>query len=197
MRHKPIVLHGTYGSLTVVELRAGKRKDSYLHKCMCECGKECLVSDSSIKRGTKSCGCLTIQAITKHGMDGTKIYSIWRNMVHRCTCPTAKAYPRYGGRGIRVCNRWRDFKNFMTDIGPRPDGGTLDRLNNDGNYEPDNCRWRSMAVQNRNKCNNRVFVLGGKHVTLAELLERYGVPRSTVFNRLARGLSISQALGLF
>ena len=87
----------------------------------------------------------------KHGLWGTQTYSSWKSMVQRVTNPNAGGYEGYGGRGIRICASWRSFENFLADMGVRPDGTTLDRIDNDGNYEPGNCRWTSASQQQRNK----------------------------------------------
>jgi hypothetical protein len=104
---------------------------------------------------TQSCGCLrnevTVQRSTKHGHTGTSIYWTWGDMVGRCTNPKHKRYADYGGRGITVCDRWRDFANFLADMGERPPGMELDRIDNDRGYEPGNCRWADRSTQAKNR----------------------------------------------
>jgi hypothetical protein len=90
-------------------------------------------------------------ALKTHGKSRSPLYSTWVYMVQRCTNPKASHYRDYGGRGITICDRWRTFTNFLADMGPRPDGLTLDRIDNDGNYEPGNCRWATRSEQQRNK----------------------------------------------
>lgn len=123
--------------------------------CRCACGTERVVKGNPMRRGvSKSCGCLSVdvarQTHTKHGMHGTKEYKAWDGMIDRCTNPNNESYFNYGGRGIRVCDRWRDFVNFYADMGPS-NGLTLDRRNNDGHYEPGNCRWADWSTQMGNK----------------------------------------------
>ncbi len=121
--------------------------------CKCECGYEVRAYSTDLRSGKRmrchSCG------NTTHGLSGTQMYQLWGNMIYRCTKETCAEWEWYGGRGIKVCDRWlgkNGFVNFMTDMGPRPKGKTLDRWpNKDGNYEPDNCRWASAIEQGRNR----------------------------------------------
>lgn len=99
----------------------------------------------------RSCGCEQREAATRHGLEGTKVYNVWGSMLQRCRNPRHRAFHNYGGRGIRVCDRWLDFRNFFADMGHAPAGLTLDRINNDGHYSPENCRWATWSTQNRNK----------------------------------------------
>lgn len=120
----------------------------------CDCGAETQIRLGQFGR-TKSCGCLkretTIARSTKHGMALTPIYWIWADMVGRCTRPTHARYSDYGGRGITVCERWLDFANFYADMGDRPKDRSLDRINNDGPYASENCRWATASEQRRNR----------------------------------------------
>jgi hypothetical protein len=123
----------------------------------------------------------------QHGLTQTPEYDIWSAMIQRCTNPRHKKYHLYGQRGISVCNRWRDFLNFYTDMGPRPSPNlSLDRINNDGNYEPGNCRWTTSKVQ----ANNSRKVTSG----VARLAREHGMKVTTVHNRLFRGWSLQEAL---
>lgn len=119
--------------------------------CRCTCGSEVLVLAASLRRGTKSCGCLVRDLPTTHGMYGTPTYLSWAAMIARCTRPRHKKWSHYGGRGITICDRWRDFPNFLADMGERPAGHTLDRIDVDGNYEPGNCRWATPTQQRSNR----------------------------------------------
>lgn len=139
-----------FGRYTVVEVvrQPGQRT---MVRCRCACGTERLVIPKHLKSGnSKSCGCGKTGHKT-HGYTGTSLYRSWADLVDRCTRPTHKRYADYGGRGITVCERWRKFENFLADVGDRPPGMTIDRIDNDGNYEPGNFRWADMSTQNRNR----------------------------------------------
>ena len=116
----------------------------------CDCGEVRIMQKSAFLRG-KSNGCTKCLS-TKHGMNGTLVYSSWRSMKHRCGNPNNIAYKNYGGRGIVVCERWRNsFEAFFEDMGERPEGLQIDRIDNNGNYEPGNCRWVTCTENNNNK----------------------------------------------
>ena len=129
-------------------------------------------------------------------MTGTKIYGIWGAMLRRCRNPRCKAYPDYGGRGIAVCDRWLRFENFFEDMGERPDGSSLDRIDNDEGYSPENCRWRSLTEQGNNKRNNVLIEHGGEFLTPAEWSRRTGIKDATIRQRIRLGWTVSRALGL-
>ena len=118
----------------------------------CECGKEFKAQIANIKsKHTVSCGCMTHENSKKHGQRGHEIYHVWKNIKSRCLNPKNKAYINYGARGISICNRWLDINNFIEDMYPTYIKGlSIDRINNDGNYEPSNCRWTNRTVQQRN-----------------------------------------------
>jgi hypothetical protein len=151
----PLDLSGQkYGRLRVIKLTSLPRQRSKW-LCECDCGNTVEVFSTSLRTGhTKSCGCYNrelIDARKTHGMKGSREYSSWRAMRYRCRNPRCPAFPNYGGRGITVCRRWESsFLNFYADMGERPDRKTLDRIDNDGNYEPGNCRWATAKEQGRN-----------------------------------------------
>ncbi len=128
-----------------------KRKSRYgLYKC--ECGIEFKTIINNIKIGhTKSCGCYKQEIRTTHGMRGHRLYRTWDNMIQRTSNQKVKHYKNYGGRGIKVCESWLDIHNFIKDMFPSyVEGLTIDRIDVNGNYEPNNCRWTTSAIQNRN-----------------------------------------------
>lgn len=140
-----------------VEPIIGKNKNIIRYfECKCDCGKTKKVRLSMMRSGqSKSCGCLITETQkrirTTHGRYGTLEYKSWQSMKERCSNPKNNKWDLYGGRGINVCERWVNFSNFFEDMGPRPKGTTIDRINPDGNYEPSNCRWATIEEQNRNR----------------------------------------------
>jgi hypothetical protein len=124
--------------------------------CRCDCGTERPVIGNSLRQGTSTnCGCLKrenfIKRVTMHGMSKTAIYAVWKAMRQRCSNPNHPEYVNYGARGVCVCQRWESFELFYSDVGDPPAGLTLDRRNNDGNYEPGNWRWATRSEQNTNR----------------------------------------------
>lgn len=136
-----------------------RRGNVWKYACKCDCGAEKEIAGSSLSSGlTRSCGCLAAEMRGAgsprfvHGKRGTPEYITWGNMIKRCFHPGNKDYHSYGGRGITVCDRWRNsFLDFLVDVGKRPHGKTLDRINNDGNYEPGNVRWATPKEQVQNQ----------------------------------------------
>jgi len=122
------------------------------------------------------------------------LYSTWQNMLRRCDNKKNKQYKDYGGRGITVCERWKTFSNFVADMGSRPIGYSIDRKNNDGNYEPSNCRWVSKKAQQRNQRANIKVVIDGDEYLACELADLSGVKTDTIISRVARGLTYEQVI---
>lgn len=138
-----------YGQLTLLS-RATPKNGKVVWECRCDCGVIKNIRWSHILGHTKSCGCLRRGKHLTHGGSSSPEYSVWLNMRRRCNNPRQHAFQHYGGRGIKICQRWDDFGNFFTDMGTRPKGYSLDRIDVEGNYEPSNCRWTSQAIQVRN-----------------------------------------------
>lgn len=129
-----------------------------------------------------------------HGMTETRTYRLWSKMKSRCFCKKNNRYSIYGGRGITVCERWLKFENFFADMGKCPIGLTLDRLDNEKNYGPGNCRWADIITQQNNKRNNRILNFKGIKKTLMQWSRTTGITRSAINHRLARGWDIDRAL---
>lgn len=142
-----------FGLLVVLKRVSAVGAREVMYLCQCDCGKTHISARTFLRRGdTKSCGCARWKAKHGHNRMGGRsaTYQTWHGMLQRCTNPNVSRYRRYGGRGIAVCDRWRIFGNFLEDMGERPHGKTLDRIDNDGNYEPMNCRWATPKEQSAN-----------------------------------------------
>lgn len=158
-----------FGRLSVVE-RAGYDGKT-LWRCKCDCGEERIVRSPHLRSGRQvSCGCVKAETararMTKHGnaprSGVSRTYSIWQNMIARCSNPANTRWADYGGRGISVCDNWATFEGFISDMGYTPNGGTLDRIDTNGGYCSENCRWVDWATQMRNKRNNVWVELNGE-----------------------------------
>jgi hypothetical protein len=162
-------------------------------KCQCDCGTVRDVRTDYLWSGrSKSCGCLRRETHTKHGMAQTKMYGVWHSMLQRCYNKNDASYEDYGGRGIRVCKRWRQsFVDFMLDMGPKPNSrSSIDRIDNDGNYCPENCRWASTKQQATNKRRRSDAVLitcKGETHTIQEWAKRLNVKTRCLQSRYYRG----------
>jgi hypothetical protein len=162
----------------LVEARVGREGTPHW-RCRCDCGKESIVAGGNLRNGhTTSCGCLRAQAAgtaaVRHGMTRTPTWSSWNSMRDRCLSATNKDFHNYGGRGITICSRWESFENFLADMGEKPEGMSLDRIDVNGNYEPGNCRWADYSTQNRNQ--RRHLDPEVKSAYLAEHAPRYATP---------------------
>lgn len=126
------------------------------------------------------------------------LYNVWRSMIDRCTNPKLKQWQDYGGRGIDICERWTlkkvGFHNFVADMGPRPDGYTLDRINNNLGYMPENCRWANRREQQRNRRVTRKVTIDGVEYIAADLSERYGLKTDTIVERAKKGLTFEEVV---
>lgn len=191
-----------FGRLTVIE-RAGSTPGGVSKwKCICDCGNIVIASCGNLKNGhTKSCGCLVKEKAKEthqtHGLRKTTLYSVWRGMLARCYDTNDRYYKNYGLRGIVVCEEWRnDFKAFYDWAMAHgyKEGLSIDRKDTNGNYEPDNCRFVTMKVQQNNRTNNRLVTYGGRTKTVAEWADETGIPVKTLYNRLSKGMPIELAL---
>ena len=185
-----------FGRLTVLK-QSTNRGRLVQWCCKCDCGNETLATTKKLRNGRKqSCGCLWYPAIvkakTKHGhsADGTTSAELkaWMSLRNRCNNPMNRSYHRYGGRGIKVCERWDDFSNFLADMGPRPSVlHSIDRIENNSSYSPDNCRWATKTEQARNKGSTVLVNYGGKIMCVKEVSVLCGVGQGTILYRIHAG----------
>lgn len=188
-----------FGKLIVTE-RAGTSSGNATWYCLCDCGKKTVVTACNLKHGgTVSCGChrdTNVSSINKtHGKSNTDEYHCWLHMHARCSNRESSDYPNYGGRGIKVCERWLLFEAFLADMGERPSRRhSIDRINNDGDYGPGNCRWATREQQGNNKRSNRKLSCNGVELTLSQWATRTGISRGAIKQRLKRGWSVERSL---
>ena len=186
-----------FGKLTVIGFcYMGSKGHSYW-LCQCECGNYKVVRGSHLKSGNvKTCGCIAPRKT--HGMSKTRIYNIWSKMLQRCYLKSNHAYSRYGGRGIIVCKEWHKFEPFYDWSIKHGYSGSLsiDRINNDGNYEPSNCRWATPKQQANNTRKNRLITFDGRTKTMIQWAREKGIKQSTLSMRINKyGWSVEKALG--
>lgn len=194
-----------FGKL-IVKDDSGIRKHGFVvWRCLCDCGRETFVASCSLNSGnSKSCGCLIIETarklarenFTKHGQSDTPTWKCWSSMRERCSNEDNAAYKNYGGRGIKICGRWDDFVNFISDMGVRPYGMTLDRIDVNGDYDPSNCRWATVTDQANNRRSNRIIEFRGESKTISQWATNTNVAYSTFFWRITHGWPMERALGL-
>ena len=192
---------------TIIGIAKSNRGRRFLFQC--DCGNTFVTTLAALTIGTtRSCGCwrkrrmamlATIRTKHGHAVDGetTPEYRCWGDMIARCSNPNNKRFDRYGKRGISVCDRWRDFRNFFADMGKRPRGLTLERINNEGDYEPGNCRWATRAEQTANRAITKWIYYDGHRVPLHVACKATGVPDNTVKRRAKqRGISSQRAFDI-
>ena len=167
---------------------------------LCFCGRKFITRITGLLNGNcKSCGCLQkhklrIQSM-RHNMSSSPEYTSWEAMKERCSNPNKKQYKDYGGRGIKVCDEWLDFRNFYKDMGNKPDKKySIERINNDGNYESSNCRWASKYDQERNKTTNVWFNYKGRDMIITDISRETGVHSQTIRARTSTGMTIEEAV---
>lgn len=170
--------------------------------CVCDCGNRGLISSARLRSGvTASCGCLALELRTKHGHarkhgKRTTTYRAWYAMIQRTTNPNTKQFNDYGGRGIVACEEWRDFANFLKDMGERPSGLTLDRIDNDKGYSKENCRWATRHEQQLNRRCTRYLTVDGITKPLSVWAKERGLYTTLVRNRIVKGWPVGRALSV-
>lgn len=164
--------------------------------CRCDCGRSTVAYGQDLDRcKVKSCGCLNAERIMQHGMSDTPVYAVWQAMLQRCENPKAQGYENYGGRGISVCEKWHTFEGFFKEMRNPAPGYSLDRIDNDGNYCKENCRWALTKQQANNKRKNRRIEFNGETKTLAEWADHVGIGWFTLRSRLdVYGWSVEKTL---
>lgn len=194
-----------FGRLTVIAF-AGTVKQQSLWLCRCDCGREKVVRGRCLQNGnTRSCGCLRSEVAaararnrdhSTHGLSHTRIYRIWRGMMQRCYKEHAKDYPRYGGRGITVCEEWHDVLEFYdwAVLNGYQGDSQIDRIDNNGNYEPNNCRWVAAKKQQNNRRSCTYITIDGCIHTATQWCEIKGLSRNTYLSRVASGKTPYEAI---
>lgn len=209
----PIKAGDRFGRLVALSeghlVQGSRQKNRYI-PVRCDCGVEKDVRAASLKDGViVSCGCYKLEVSAKrigeqslkHGHSRLSArrpeYGVWLTMKNRCSNPNVEKYPLYGGRGIKVCDRWLGedgYANFIADMGPRPKGYSIERNDQNGDYEPGNCRWASPKEQANNTRRNHVIEWKGESLTVAQWSERIGIAGTTILFRLKKGWSVEDAL---
>lgn len=196
-----IVNHGDrFGRLTIIKEMSQKNKPRRF-LCECECGNQKVVSLSKLRTGnTKSCGCLqkevreSFLTIT-HGQSNTRIYNIWAGMKDRCLSSNNPTFKHYGGRGIKICDAWLNFEPFYKWAlqNGYHDNLSIERINNNGNYEPNNCEWATQKKQSNNTRRSKFIEFNGQKKTIKEWAEHLDIKYLLLYKRLSRGWSIEKA----
>ena len=191
---------GRLVALSPLRVQTANGRWAWFWMCQCDCGVSKKVRAETLRNGaTTSCGCraasVTSARNRTHGLANTRANRIWKGMLTRCNTPSATSYERYGGRGIRVCDRWRSFDNFHADMGDPPsDKHSIDRIDNDGNYEKSNCKWATNQEQTRHTRRNHMVEIAGENLPLVIWCERYGASYYLVKDRLRWGWDPLRAL---
>jgi hypothetical protein len=182
-------------ALELVQEWKGKRDRVRIWRCQCDCGNEVLVKQRYLYDGasvTKSCGCIVGKHKRTHGATGTAEFGVWSSMRARCG---PGGHKDYAGRGISVCERWAKFENFLSDMGPRPSPlHSIERMDNDGDYEPGNCRWATDVEQSNNRRSSLRLSFRGETRTAAQWDRYCGFRPATIWKRLNAGWTLERAI---
>ena len=207
-KNKQLEYGDVFGRLKVLSLHhikkytspSGINKNIEYYVCQCECGNKIITTKDRLKsKRTRSCGCLFKETHTKHNIRHTRIYRIWCLMKGRCNSKSSNSYYNYGARGITICKEWEEspiaFYNWAMANGYRDDL-SIDRIDNNGNYEPSNCKWSTKQEQNKNQRRTRFITYKGQKKCLADWAKEFGIDKHTLSYRLNRGWKIEKALGI-
>lgn len=184
-----------FNHLTAVKIA---QRNPLYWECVCDCGNTTLVRPSNLTRGqVKSCGCIHHRGNPTHNQCYTRVYRIYAKILRRCFAKDDYAYSRYGGRGITMCEEWKnsfdEFSKWAYENGYN-DTLTIDRIDNNGDYSPSNCRWVDVYTQANNKRNNNYITFEGRTQTLAQWCREVGVPYKRTFYRISNGWSFEDAI---
>ena len=187
-----------FGRLLVIRINGVHPvKGSRYWLCQCDCGNQVTVRNDALKKFQRSCGCLTKERMTTHGMSNrVPEYKVWDGMKCRCNQPSHEAYKYYGGKGIKICKRWAKFENFYKDMGPRPTPKhSIDRIKSNLGYRPSNCVWATRKEQARHVSRNKFYTLHGRTQGLKDWCKEIGIISYTAAReRIKRGMSLEKAL---
>lgn len=187
-----------FSRLTVISIshRRSGNQSRLMVDCLCECGRTTQADSSNLKSGhTKSCGCLGKTYHVKHGACKTPEYRAWAKMLARCRNPKDPNFMRYGGRGITVCERWNNFQDFIADMGARPSSfHSIERINNNEGYSPDNCKWATRPEQQRNRRNNIRITFNGETLVLQDWAKKVGIRPQSLLKRINKGWDLERAM---
>ena len=191
-----------FGRLTAIKYIGKSKGKQTLWECKCDCGNIAIVHQQNLKsEHTSSCGCYNSEVASErekeHGQSGTRLYNIWHDMIYRCYNSNHRSYKDYGGKGIIVCNEWKDdfevFRNWAIENGYK-ENLSIDRIDSDKNYCPENCRWATDIQQANNTSRNLIFTVDGCTDTLANLCRKYNIPYTLAHSRIYRNWDIKKAL---
>ena len=158
--------------------------------CRCDCGGSKITDSKALRTGAvSSCGC----ARKSHGQSNSPLHKVWTSMRERCSNPASKSFKHYGARGIKVCERWNNFELFLSDMGPRPPNHSIERDDNDKDYEPSNCYWATQSEQMNNTTRSRHLTAGGKTMTMAQWARQLNGSSDVISRRLQYGWTVEQA----
>lgn len=179
-----------FGRLLVLHATEQRKRKQVVWQCVCDCGNTTGVCGTELRNGdTRSCGCLQRErasnANRRHGATNTPEWNCWHGMIERCSYPKSRIFKYYGGRGITVCERWKSFEAFLQDMGRKPSTShSIERADNDGNYEPANCRWALKTEQANNSRRCHFLVHQGEKHSISQWAVKVGLPPSTIVARL-------------